>query len=178
MAIYIEEEPRGPKELHPAGMTQAVCLDILDLGVQKTFGKFGEKVQRKILFVWETTKKMADGSPFLLTKKYTASMYEKANLRADLEGWAGKRFTDEQVRRLDVEVFKGRNCLLNVVHSDDEKYANIEGITPLMEGMQKVTPTLSGLPDGMLKWVEKMRSEAIQPDNSPAPPHGDDDLAF
>lgn len=175
MAIIIEEEQRGPKELHPAGLTQAVCVEIIDLGLQRSEYQGKEKVQRKVLFVWETSEKMEGGSPFLLTKKYTASMWDKANLRADLEGWAGKKFTEEQSRSFDIEVFKGRNCLLNIVHSDNGKYANIEGITPLMNGMTKIVPVLTDLPDGIKKWVEKMRSEAVKPADGKTP-HPDDDL--
>lgn len=180
MATIINEEEKGSRELHPAGMHQAVCVFVEDVGLQRSTFQGKEKVQRKIVMVWETTKKQSDGSPFLMSKKYTASMYDKANLRADLEGWAGKKFTEEQVKAFDVDVFIGKNCLLNIVHSDDAKYANITGITPLMEGMQRITATTKTMPEGLGKWISKMRSEAVPAGASAdeAPPHGEDDLPF
>ncbi len=177
MPIYIENNDK-PRELHPPGMTQAVCLGVEDIGLQASNFQGVEKVQRKIVFFWETSEKDSEGKPFILAKKYTASMFDKANLRKDLESWAGKKFTEEQAKKVDVEVFKGRNCLLNIVHSDDEKYANIAGITPIMSGMAPIKATNTAIPDGLKKWLEKMRGEAVQPagEGQKAPPPGDDDL--
>ncbi len=176
MPIYIENNDK-PRELHPPGMTQAVCIGVEDIGLQKSSFQGADKIQRKVVFLWETTKKDASGHPFIMSKKYTASMFDKANLRKDLEGWAGKKFTDEQAKKVDVELFKGRNCLLNIVHSDDEKYANIAGITPVMEGMPPIKPT-GNVPDGLKKWLDKMRSEAVEPMDSheEPPPHDADDM--
>ena len=178
MPIIIENNDK-PRELHPAGMTQGVCIGVYDIGLQATNFQGVEKVQRKVIFLWETTKKDSGGSPFIMAKKYTASMFDKANLRKDLESWNGKKYTDEQAKKVDIELFNGKNGLLNIVHSDDEKYANVAGITPLMEGMPPIKATITTLPDGLKKWIDKMRSEAVEPmeaGHQAPPPHGDDDM--
>ena len=70
----------------------------------------------------------------------------------------------------------GRNCLLNIVHSEDGKYANIEGITPIMKGMPLLEPINTDLSDGLKKWLEKKRSEAL--DAGDKKPGAEDDLPF
>lgn len=182
MPIIIEEEQKEPRELHPEGVRQAACLFIEDIGYQKSNYNGKEKVQRKVVFLWETTAKRTDGKPFLEMQTYTASMYDGSNLRRDLEGWAGKKFTDETAKRVDIEVFAKRDCLLNFVHSKDGKYSNIAGITPLMEGMAKMVPQTTEKPEWFVKFIEKKRSESVQPatQSGPgtAPPHTEDDLPF
>lgn len=164
MPTYInEEEGQTPREKHPAGMVQAVLCAVEDIGIQKGEWQGQAKNRRKLVLIWETSKKQADGSPFVMSKTYTASMADNSRLRADLEGWAGRKFTPEELKKFDVDTFLGQNCLLNIVHSDDGKYANIAGITPVMEGMAQLKPINSGLSDGMKKWLEKKRSEAIEP---------------
>ncbi len=159
--IINEDEGQTPREKHPLGMVQAILCAVEDIGVQKGEWQGQAKNRRKIVLVWETSKKQADGTPFVLTKTYTASMGENANLRADLEGWNGKAFTQGELKTFDVDSFLGKNCLLNIVDSKDGKYSNIAGITPVMEGMALLKPINQGLSDGLKKWIEKKRSEAI-----------------
>ncbi len=162
MPTYInEDENQQAFEKHPTGMVQAVLVFVADIGVQKGSFQGKPKNRRKVVLFWETAEKQADGTPFVLLKQYTASMGDNANLRADLKGWNGKDFTADELKRFDVESFLGRNCLLNIVHSEDGKYANIEGITPIMKGMPPLVPINADLSDGLKKWLDKKRSEAV-----------------
>lgn len=179
--IIREDEGLPPREKLPAGMVQAVLLAVEDIGIQKGEYLGKPKNRRKIVLIWETSKKQSDGSPFLIWNTYTASMSENANLRADLEGWNGSPFKDEELKAFDVDTFIGRNCLLNIVHAENGKYANIAGITPIMEGMAPLKATSSTVPDGIKKWLEKKRSESIATEAGPndkVPPPGEDDLPF
>lgn len=122
----------------PAGLHQAVCVDVVDLGVLET--AFGPK--HKISVRWQTAETMSDGRPFLVSKRYTASLHEKSVLRHDLESWRGRPFTGEELRGFDVEKLVTANCQLVVVHKAGEQgkvWANVQTIAPLAKGQAKLT---------------------------------------
>ena len=77
--------------------------------------------------------------PRAISREYTLSLHKKANLRADLESWRGKGFTDRELEGFDLENILGKNCMLNIIHKQTEKaiYANIVSVMPLMKNMQK-----------------------------------------
>jgi len=78
--------------------------------------------------------KMNDGRPFAIFKNYTLSWSEKANLRLDLQSWRGKPFTNEEMRRFDLETVLGAWCMVNVIEragTNGKTYANVSGVTPV-----------------------------------------------
>ena len=80
----------------PAGSHLAVCYRIIDLGTQKVVFQNENKFLRKVMVSWELPdEKMDDGRPFVISKRYTWSMHEKATLRKHLEAWRGKGFSEE-----------------------------------------------------------------------------------
>lgn len=63
-------------------------------------------------------------------------MHEKATLRKDLESWRGRKFTQAEIENFPgLKTVLGKPCMLNVVHSDDGKHANIGAVLPLPAGM-------------------------------------------
>jgi len=67
-------------------------------------------------------------------KNYTFSWAEKANLRADLQSWRGKPFTQEEMRRFDLKNVLGAWCMLNVIEkagADTKMYVNVAGVSPV-----------------------------------------------
>jgi len=125
----------------PSGTWSAVCCDVVDLGVLKvTFGG-KDKQQHKIYISWQIEENMPDGKPFLVSKRYTLSLHEKAGLRKDLESWRGKAFTDEECEGFDVEKLIGVPCFLNVLQEKkgDDTYSNVKAIMRLPRG----TPALA-----------------------------------
>ena len=156
MAFYVEESG-GAFESCPSGMHLARCYRIVDLGTQKSEYMGQVKFLHKIMLGWEihttkedgTTLKMRDGRPFAMFKNYTLSWSEKANLRLDLQSWRGKPFTQEEMRRFDLETVLGAWCLLNVIErpgKDGKTYVNIDTVTPVPSMMKK-----AGLPEGVNK---------------------------
>jgi len=133
-----EASASGTFEKCPPGNHVAVCYEVIDMGTQET--SFGEKYQ--VWIGWETPEeKMEDGRPYVIGKRYTFSMNEKANLRQDLESWRGKPFKDEELGAggsFEVQNLIGQGCLLNVVHVDkgENTYANIQTVAPLPKGMK------------------------------------------
>lgn len=126
----------------PAGTHQAVCVDVIDKGQQPNPFKPGT-TQAKIDIAWQIAETRDDGKPYLVFKRYTLSLNEKASLRHDLESWRGRPFTPEEERRFDVETVIGANCLISVQHNTkgDKTYANVMSVMPLLKGMQKMAPS-------------------------------------
>ena len=114
----------------PEGLHQAVCVDVHDMGLQKT--QWGEK--QKVLLVWQIEEVNEEtGKRFDVRNFYTLSLSEKAYLRRDLECWRGRKFTEEELQGFDLEKLLGVNCQLQIVHnlSDEGKtYANVQAIVP------------------------------------------------
>lgn len=133
-------------ELPPAGTHMAVCYRVIDLGTQDTTYNGQAKRQHKVLISWEMPdEKMSDGRPFTISQRYTWSMSEKAALRADLESWRGKAFTQQDFGAdgFDIRSIIGVGCLLTVIHVEkgEKRYANIKSIGRLMKGMQAASLT-------------------------------------
>ena len=122
----------------PAGSHIAVCCDVVDLGLIETNYKGQKpKKQHKIKIVWQTPEIRDDGKPFLVSKRYTNSLHEKAALRKDLEAWRGRSFTDEELQGFDVETVISVGCMLGVIHnaSGGTIYANVSSLMKLPRGM-------------------------------------------
>jgi hypothetical protein len=131
----------------PAGTHFAVCTLVADVGLQPGSAKFPKP--KRILFLrfeipaervtWEKDGQKHDG-PAVIYERFTASMNSKALLRAALESWAGKSFTDEQAATFDVSKVLGKSATVSVVHNrvGDKTYANISSIGPLPKGMPPV----------------------------------------
>jgi hypothetical protein len=98
----------------------------------------------KIDIRWQTADLMSDGRPYIVNKRYTLSLNEKATLRHDIESWRGKAFTEAEIEGFDVEKLIGSNCLLNVVHKQGSKggtFANVVSVTPVMRNMTPLKVT-------------------------------------
>ena len=141
MSLIVEANESTFKPV-PAGMHLARLYRIIDLGTQKSEFKGQVKYLRKVMLGWEihgqddagNALKMKDGRPFAMFKNYTLSWAEKANLRADLQSWRGKPFSQEEMRRFDLKTILGAWCMLNVIEkqgTDGKMYVNVDGITPV-----------------------------------------------
>lgn len=129
----------GDFEQCPAGSFAARCYQIIDLGHQTFEWKGDAKVAPKVRITWELNEMMSDGRPFSISREYTASIGDKANLRKDLEAWRGRPFSAEELRNFSLENVLGAPCLLGIVHKpskDNSKvYANVGSIMALPKGM-------------------------------------------
>lgn len=139
-------------EPHPEGITQAVCVDVHDLGMQKT--KYGEKHKCNIRF--ETPARDSKGAPIWpRTWPYSVSLSEKSNLRKDLEKWRGRAFSPQELASFDLESLIGAPAMLNIVHNtadDGTVYSNINGIF-------KDTSAMKYQPSGL--YVRKASGPAV-----------------
>lgn len=144
--IYEAKKMKLPKpesnnyELVPAGNHLGVCWQVIDLGTQTMTYNEETKKARRILVGWELPNElMSDGRPFVVSRRYTFSVHEKATFRKHLENWRGKKFTDEDFGDdgFDVKNLIGKACFVNVVHQQagDRVYANVDSIAQLPKGM-------------------------------------------
>jgi hypothetical protein len=135
-------EGGGSFERCPSGVHLARCYRIVDVGTQKSEYMGQVKYLHKVMLGWEIhgsdeqgkSLTMNDGRPFAIFKNYTLSWAEKANLRLDLQSWRGKPFTQEEMRKFDLNNVMGAWCMLNVIERQGQNgntYANVGGITPV-----------------------------------------------
>lgn len=185
MPIIAKEEKTY--EAIPTGTQQAVCAMVCDIGTH--IGDYqGKQIKRRqVVVIWQLDEKKKEGDfagePFQVSKFYTLSLDQKANLRKDLESWRGRPFTAEELQGFDLENLIGANCMLNLI--EEKEKVKISAIMPLYKGMAKIKQTLTEEPE----WIEKFRAKSLertQAGNGPVaseasaakPPQAEDDLPF
>lgn len=162
-----------------AGTYQAVCYSVIDLGTQ--YNEMYGKEQHKVWIAFEipsircTVEK--DGTetdmPRVVSKFYTLSIHEKANLGVHLVGWRGKEFTAKETDGFNIMAVIGKNCLLQVgvkTKKNGDKRNEINSIAKLMDGMKEIAPETpmcqysisangwdfpENMPEGIQKIIEK-----------------------
>lgn len=139
MSLTVNSGSAASFEPISEGTHLAVCSMLIDLG-QQFSEKFGTS-SRKVLIQWEVpdeTIELDSGPvPRTISKRYTASLNEKAALRADLEAWRGRKFTPEELAGFDLRAIVGKSCFITVVHSkgqNDKVYANVGAVMALPKG--------------------------------------------
>lgn len=173
MPVYVSK-PKGDFEPCPPGLHQGVCVDVVDLGLVDSTFNAKTKKQHMVRIVWQIGEDRADGKPFMISRRYKASLHEKASLRKDLESWRGRPFADAELDRFDLEALLGANCQLNVIHEkgqDGNSYDRVQSIVPLGKGMGKLAPR---------DYVRvKDRDDYVPPPNEPDEHEvTDDDIPF
>lgn len=123
----------------PEGNHTARCYRVIDLGTQDVEYMGEPKLMHKVLIGWELSGEAEDGTPLktdggdplTITKQYTLSLGKKANLRADLESWRGKAFTDDELKGFDITALLGVHCMVTVKHDKkgDKTYTNVASVS-------------------------------------------------
>jgi hypothetical protein len=166
MSIIARDTGGGDFEPIPAGMHNAVGARIYDLGNQPGFnpGSFAHKV----VVLWELATRYTTGDykdqRMRVSKTYTLSLSEKANLRHDLESWRGRAFTEAELQGFDVEKVIGAPCTLNLVETlnpkTQKRYVKVAAVMPLMSGAERLSVETPA--DFTPEWVSRLLS-ASQP---------------
>lgn len=130
----------GGKEFEqaPSGTHVARCIKLIDLGTQ--FGEYQGKPTsaRKVVISWELPNEVMTegdyaGKPFIVSKFYTASLSEKANLRKDLVNWRGREFTDAELMGFESKNILGKPCMVQITPNEKGKN-KVTGVMALMKG--------------------------------------------
>jgi hypothetical protein len=133
------------RELTPSGTFAARCYSMVHIGTITENILGDNKTLNKVRITWELPSEMRvfdedkGEQPMVISKEYTLSMHEKANLRKDLESWRGKGFTDDQAKNFDITKLLGVPCMLSIIHKTSKagsEYATISSVTTLPKGME------------------------------------------
>jgi hypothetical protein len=155
MPIIAEKKEGGNFQQVEPGTYVARCYSMIEIGTIETDYNGEKKKAHKVSITWELPTETAifheekGPEPFVVSKKYTLSMHEKATLRKDLESWRGKGYTEEEAKRFDITKLLGQPCLLSIIQAprpDDasKTYTSITSISKMMKGQEcpeQVNPT-------------------------------------
>ena len=129
----------------PAGSYAARCYSMIHIGTNEETILGTVKRLNKVRITWELPtetkvfKEENGEQPYVLSKEFTLSMHEKANLRKFLQSWRGKTFTEKEAESFDISVLLGKPCLISVNHKQAKNgntYAEIAGVNLLPKGME------------------------------------------
>ncbi len=194
MSLTVSDKGGGDFVLVPEGTHIARCVRVIDLGLQPGSTEFPE-AKNKVLIAWEVPGETItiddEERPALLMSRYTASLHKKAKLRADLESWRGRGFTEEELKAFSLKNVLNATCLITVVHSPDGKYANVRSVAKMPKGFacpDRVNDLVyyeieDGVNDVYTSLSEKLRAaidigraqHTPQPKSTPAPATAHDD---
>jgi hypothetical protein len=204
MGRHASDTGGGDFKQAPAGTHVARCIKLIDLGTQHGEYQGEPTVRNQVMAQWELPLETyafdGEDRPFIVSKFYTNSLSEKANLRKDLEAWRSRPFTQEELVKFDLMKILGAPCMLTVVHNEKGK-AKVVGVSALPKGLQcppAVNPLSSfwldeyddnafaALPEGIRDIIVKSDEyrESFAPPGSSAAPAAakgepvDDDIPF
>jgi hypothetical protein len=170
MGLIAKDSGGGDFKRVPSGVHVGRCFKIVDLGTQEVTWEGQTKLQDKVTIYWElhgetddgTPLVNDDGSPMVIFSTYTNSIGKKAKLRADLESWRGRTFTDEELKGFDITKLINAYCLVNVVQNEREgkTYSNVQSLTPLPSAMSKMKP--AGILPAVIFSLDNFDEEVFQ----------------
>jgi hypothetical protein len=146
----------------PTGIRPAALVNVFSIGLQRS-GR-GE-LNQECVFLWElagVAKK--DGTPFLVARRYTASLNEKANLRKHLRSWRGRDFTADELKGFDTTRLLGINARLNLIQvpRNGKDWVEIDSVLQPEGNPTAYKPRTprTFMPD----WVSKAIAAQVQPE--------------
>ena len=176
----------------PAGLHNAVCTMVVDLGLQPSL--YGNKA--KVLIGWELVNVLRDdGRPFVISRTFGATLSKQGALRPLIETWRGRPLTADEAAGFDLKTLVGQPCKVLIQHAetkDGRLFANAQTVIKADPGQPTTAQTdlvffdqdqpdpvaLSKLP----AWISHLIEQAVHVERKPAPAPQppapfDDDLA-
>ena len=151
MALIAKAGEGGNFTPVPEGMHLARCYRIVDMGTQAGEYQGKPTMAYKVMLQFEVHSEDNDGKklvtaknePLSISKNYTLSLGEKANLRKDLQAWRGRNFTMDELKGFELKNVLGAWALLNIAKaagSDGKEYTNIVAINPVPRMLKDTIP--------------------------------------
>lgn len=145
-----------PRELIPSGNYIARCYSMIHIGTTQKNIMGEQKTLNEVRIGWELPTELKvfnpekGEQPRVISKEYTLSMGDKANLRKMLASWRGQDFTVEETKSFDITKLLGKTCMLNIIHKPSKKdptkiYEEIGSVSPMPKGMpcpDQINPTV------------------------------------
>lgn len=205
MAIIAKNNGGNSVRIDP-GTYPARCYQMIHIGTVDENIQGQRKTLNKVRIGWELPTEthvfdQAKGpQPLVISKDFTLSLNEKANLRKTLEAWRGKQFTDEEVAGFDLLKLIGAPCMISVILTE-KGHNEISGVIKLPKGLEVPESfnrpvvfdydehfdagLVDNLPDFIKNKIKSSREWASKVHNQPptvqaVPDNGDinDDLPF
>lgn len=134
MAIMAEAKG-GDFVQAPLGSHAARCFQIIDLGHQRNDYEGDIKFPHQVLVSWElpNLELLGDGRPISISKFYTLSLHDKANLAQDLVSWRGRAFTEDEKSGFDITKLIGVKCMLSIVEKKEK--SRVGSVVGVPDGM-------------------------------------------
>lgn len=135
---------------HPEGQYAARCVDVINFGEKvETYPGKPERLVPKVGIVFRTGETNPETREYIdVMREFTVSMYETASLRAFLEAWRGKTYTEGEVEEgAPLHKLHGVPSLLTIEHKKSAKgrtYSNIKAISGLPKQMAAAAPSIEG----------------------------------
>jgi hypothetical protein len=154
---------RGENDFEPTppGLHDAVCVNYFDLGIQHGWQ---DKLQPKVVLLFELAARMSNGKRFHVSKEFTASLGEMAALRSFLEAWRGRTFTEAELEGFDLDGLIGAPCALNLidkVKDSGKSFIEVAAVMRLTRGSQPMVSETSR--DYVPAWVKRKIDNQIIP---------------
>jgi hypothetical protein len=152
MGLTVSDTGGSDFKMIPEGVHIGRCFRIVDLGTQEETFEGETKLMQKVCIYWELHGEDEQGQPLMndngepltIWQEFTASLGKKAKLRAALESWRGKQFTEEELKGFDVSKLLGAYCMVNVTHrqskASQRTYAQVSSLTPLPAALRNAKP--------------------------------------
>jgi len=102
--------------------------------------------KQKVSLIFEFQDSDEEDNPFIVGKRFTKSLNEKASLRKFLEKWKGSKYTPAELQLdVDLETLIGLSATLFIVlnETDERTYAKIESVLPYKNQNVPLTPMAS-----------------------------------
>tara|TARA_X000001388_G_scaffold49229_1_gene35362 strand:- start:772 stop:1467 length:696 start_codon:yes stop_codon:yes gene_type:complete len=113
MSLTLKEG--GEYEKLPKGQYEGVCYKVVDMGTTEQEYEGVKSKKKRVLITFEIQgQKMSDDRPFVISRTYTASLFESAALRKDLVSWRGRNFTEEELQGFDIDKLLGKTANIEV----------------------------------------------------------------
>jgi len=158
MGRHAKDNGGGDFQQAPAGTHLARCVRLTDIGTHHSEYQGKPVTRNQVIVMWELPNETfeVDGQqkPFIVSKFYTNSLSEKANLRKDLESWRGQPFEVKELLGFDLMNVLGKPCILSIVHNEDGK-AKVASVAKVMKGME--CPQAVNTPDAF--WIDEWNQE-------------------
>jgi len=157
MGRYAQDSGGGDFKQPPTGTHVARCVRMIDLGTQHGEYQGQPNVRNQVLITWELpTELMDDGKPYIVSHFYTNSLNEKATLRAHLEAWRGRQFTDAEMKKFDLMNILGKPCMVTLIANEKGK-VKVSAVAALPKGIE-VKPQVN--PSSAF-WIEEWDQAAF-----------------
>jgi len=139
MGRYASDTGGSDFKQPPAGNHVGRCIKLTDLGTHHGEYEGKPTIRNQVLITWElpmeTVEIDGQAKPLIVSRFYTNSLGEKANLRKDLESWRSRPFTPEELGKFDIMKILGAPCMLSVVHNEKGK-AKVVNVNAMPKGME------------------------------------------